>query len=165
MQVHARLSQLRMSPRKVRLILGLIRGQRIPAAVRQLEFAPQAAARPVLKLLKSAMANAEHNFNADPSTFRVIKVTADGGPVLSRWQQKAFGRATPIRKRTSHIHIVIGDETIADAHKKSGVGSRESGVKETKKDGAKKAEKKVEKIEKKTKTARAAKPRAAKSAK
>lgn len=144
-----------MSPRKVRLVLGLIRGQSVPAAVRQLEFASQAAARPVLKLLKSAMANAEHNFQLDPSALRVIKITADGGPVLSRWQQKAFGRATPIRKRTSHIHLVIGDESIADAHRKPQRVSRDSGAK------AKKTEKKA----KTAKAPRAAKPRAANAAK
>jgi large subunit ribosomal protein L22 len=131
MQVHARLNQLRMSPRKVRLVIGLIRGLPAPAAVRQLEFAPKAAALPVLKLLKSAMANAEHNFHLDASTLRVAKVTADGGPVLKRWSQKAFGRAAPIRKRTAHIHLVLSDEPIADVHRKAGIGHRASGIEKT----------------------------------
>jgi large subunit ribosomal protein L22 len=109
-----------MSPRKVRLVIGLIRGQLAPAAVRQLEFAPQAAALPVLKLLKSAMANAEHNFQIDPATLRVAKITADGGPILHRYTQKAFGRGAPIRKRTVHIHIVLSDEPIVDVHKSAG---------------------------------------------
>ncbi len=110
-----------MSPRKVRLIIGMIRGMTAPAAVRQLEFAPQAAALPVLKLLKSAMANAEHNFQIDPATLRVAKITADGGPILHRYTQKAFGRGAPIRKRTAHIHIVLSDEPISDVHKSAGM--------------------------------------------
>ncbi len=147
-----------MSPRKVRLVIGLIRGLPAPAAVRQLEFAPKAAALPVLKLLKSAMANAEHNFQIDPSTLRVAKITADGGPVMKRWQQKAFGRATPIRKRTAHVEIVLSDESIADVHKNSGVGRRASGVGKTEKPV------KAEKTKKtRIRVPRAAKARAAKA--
>ena len=118
MQVQARLRNLRMSPRKVRLVIDLVRGMKASSAIHQLEFCNKAAAEPVLKLLKSAMANAEHNHQIDPADLRIAKVTADGGPTLKRWRARAFGRAAPIRKRTSHITLVLSDESIQDVHTK-----------------------------------------------
>lgn len=107
-----------MSPRKVRLVVDVIRGKAVPLAVTQLQFLQKDAARPVLKLLQSAMANAEHNFKLDPSTLRVKSVVADGGPTLKRWRPRAFGRAAPIRKRTTHITLVLTDEKAAPVGKK-----------------------------------------------
>jgi len=116
MQVYARLRQLRMAPRKVRLVADLIRGCTVEGAVNQLAFCDKAAAEPLTKLVKSAAANAEHNFQADLSTLRVAKITVDGGPTLGRWRARAYGRAAPIRKRSSHITLVLSDESVIDVH-------------------------------------------------
>lgn len=110
MDVHAKLRYLRMSPRKVRLIIDVIRGMKAEEAETRLAFLPKAAAYPVLKLLRSAMANAEHNFKLSRANLWVKTVMADGGPTLHRWQPRAMGRATPIRKRTTHVTLVLSDE-------------------------------------------------------
>lgn len=116
MQVNARLKFLRMAPRKVRLVINLVRGLPVHAALEQLVFCNKEAARPVAKLIKSAMANAEHNFQLDASKLRIAKITADGGPTLHRWRARAHGSAAPIRKRTSHITLILSDETPAQVH-------------------------------------------------
>lgn len=105
-----------MAPRKVRLVADLIRGCTVEGAVNQLAFCDKAAAEPLTKLLKSAAANAEHNFQADLATLRVAKITVDGGPTLGRWRARAYGRAAPIRKRSSHITLVLSDESVVDVH-------------------------------------------------
>ena len=97
-----------MSPRKVRLVIDVIRGMGVGQARSQLHVMKKAAAEPVLKLLESAAANATHNFNLDSAQMYVKSITADGGPVLGRWRARAFGRAAPIRKRTTHISITLG---------------------------------------------------------
>lgn len=107
MEVIAKAKNIRMSPRKVRLVIDVIRGMDVTRAQTQLRFLKKAAALPVLKLLNSAIANAEHNFQMDKATLLVKTITADGGPTIHRWTPKAFGRAAPIRKRTSHITIVL----------------------------------------------------------
>jgi large subunit ribosomal protein L22 len=105
-----------MSPRKVRLVVDLIRGLSVDAAMQQLMFCNKAAALPVMKLLKSAVANAEHNHQADVSTLRIAKITADAGTTLHRFRPRAHGSAAPIRKRSSHIDIILSDETAAAVH-------------------------------------------------
>ncbi|MBE7525050.1 50S ribosomal protein L22 [Patescibacteria group bacterium] len=109
MEVRARLRYLRMSPRKVRLVIDMVRGMKVSAAAHQLEFLQKEAAKPVLKLLKSAVANAEHNHKLDASSLIIKAITADGGPTLYRWMPRAHGRATPLRKRTTHITLVLTD--------------------------------------------------------
>jgi len=106
----ATLRGLRMSPRKVRLLASLIRGRRVDDARLQLQFAAKFAARPLLKLLQSAVANAVENHDLKSDSLVVKSVTVDGGPILYRFQPRAMGRATPIRKRTSHITIVLEGE-------------------------------------------------------
>lgn len=96
-----------MAPRKVRLVADLIRGKKALKAVDTLTLLPKAGARPILKLLKSAIANAKHNFSLEADTLRIAKLTVDGGPSLKRFTPKAHGRATPIRERTSHINLVL----------------------------------------------------------
>jgi large subunit ribosomal protein L22 len=113
-----------MSPRKVRLVIDVVRGMSVDAAIHQLTFNPKEAARPVLKLLRSAIANAEHNHGLDPKMLRIAKITADGGPVLHRWRARAHGRAAPIRKRTSHVQIILSDESPADVHRSQVKGGR-----------------------------------------
>ena len=107
MEVHASLRRLQMSPRKVRLVVDTVRGLPIQEAEVRLTFLQKAAATPILKLLKSATANAEHNFKLDPRTLVIKKISADDGPTLKRWRPRAFGRAAPIRKRTTHVSITL----------------------------------------------------------
>lgn len=107
MDIRASARYIHMSPRKIRLVVDVVRGMDASSAVQQLRFLNKAAARPVLKLLESAMANAQNNFSIDPTTLFVKKVCADQGPVFKRWQPRAMGRATPIRKPTTHISVVL----------------------------------------------------------
>lgn len=107
----AKLRYLRMSPRKVRLLVGLVRGMKAAKAAEQLRWSKLAAAKPVLKLLNSAIANAKNNNAAKEDTLVIKEAFVDGGPTLKRWQPRAFGRANPIRKRTSHVTIVLQGET------------------------------------------------------
>lgn len=107
MEVKAKARYIRMSPRKVRLVIDVIRGLSVNDARAQLMVMKKAAAEPVRKLLESAIANAEHNFNLNADELYVKRIMADGGPTLGRWRARAFGRAAPIRKRTSHISIIL----------------------------------------------------------
>lgn len=110
MEVKAYLRFLRMSPRKVRLVVDAIRGLSVAAAETKLHFVPKLASEPVLKLLLSAVANANHNFHLQKEDLYVKSIVADGGPTLKRFRARAFGRAAPIRKRTTHITIVLADK-------------------------------------------------------
>ena len=116
MEVIASLQSYRQSPRKVRLIATAIRGKRVSDAVTELDFMVKRGATPMKKLLMSAIANAEHNFKLDKSTMVVKNVTVDGGVTMKRSMPRAFGRAYPIHKRTSHITIVL-DEGVVKAKK------------------------------------------------
>ena len=107
MDVHASLRFLRMAPRKVRLVVDSIRGLSAVNADARLSFIKKGAALPVQKLLRSAMANAEHNFHLNKEDLIVKTITADGGPVLKRMRPRAQGRSAPIRKRTTHIMLVL----------------------------------------------------------
>ena len=110
-----------MSSRKVRLVIDLIRGARVEKAQTQLRFANKLAAEPVLKLLNSAIANAVHNFQLNKDELKITAITADEGPILDRWHPRAHGRAMPIRKRSTHISIILEaipqkakDETVVE---------------------------------------------------
>jgi large subunit ribosomal protein L22 len=104
---------VRMTPMKVRRVVDLIRGMEAREALSVLQFAPQAASEPVAKLLASAVANAEHNHQLDPSTLVVSVAYVDEGPTLKRFRPRAQGRAFRINKRTSHITIEV--ESVAPA--------------------------------------------------
>lgn len=108
-EIKAHLRYLRMAPRKVRLVTQSIRGKRAKNAEIQLCFTQKAAALPVLKLLRSAMANAKHNFQIDVDRLMVRSIRVDGGPTLKRFMPRARGMASSIRKRTSHITLVLSD--------------------------------------------------------
>lgn len=111
MQVRAQARMVRMSPRKVQLIVATIRGQRAAAALAQLQFAPHAAAREVWKVVRSAVANAENNYGLNPDDLVVVTATADQGPNYPmRFRAKARGQAGPIEKKTTHITVVVDDE-------------------------------------------------------
>lgn len=116
MKITATARFVRMSSRKVRLVCDTIRGKSAEEALTILQFTNKHASMPVAKLLKSAVANAEHNFNLDKKNLVVRTITADHGPVLKRFLPRAFGRATPLRKPSVHIQIVLED--VAPAAKK-----------------------------------------------
>lgn len=126
-QAIAKLRYLRTAPRKVRLLVDLIRGMKADEAVAQLENSQKNAANPVLKLLKSAIANAINNENLDEKTLVVKAAFVDKGPMLKRWMPRAMGRAAAIHKHTSHITIVLEGE-VKEGKKKV----KKEEVKETK---------------------------------
>jgi large subunit ribosomal protein L22 len=107
MEARAQARYARVTPRKARRVVDLIRG--LPAAEAQavLRFAPQAASGPVYKVLSSAIANAEHNDDLDPDTLWVSRAWVDEGPTLKRYRPRSMGRAYRINKRTSHITVVV----------------------------------------------------------
>lgn len=109
MEVKAQLRFLRASPRKVKLVIDLIRGHKVQTALDQLRVLPQAAARPVMKLLNSAIANARHNNKLEAVNLWVKSVEVGQGPRLKRWTPRAMGRATPIQQPTCHIRLVLSD--------------------------------------------------------
>ncbi len=115
MEVKAKAKFIRISPRKVRLVLGVVRGMAVSAARQQLAFMNKGAAEPVMKLLNSAVANALNNFGLSEETLKIKTIVADGGPILYRYRPRAMGRAAPIRKRTSHITIVLEGSKAGDA--------------------------------------------------
>lgn len=99
---------LRIAPRKARLVADAVRGKSIPEAVSILQFTNKAAAKIVGDVVKSAAANAEHNLDADPDELFVRDIRVDEGPTIKRYRARAMGRATMIRKRTSHITVQLG---------------------------------------------------------
>ena len=107
MEAKAKATYVRMSPRKVQIVLDLIRNQPADKAMAILKFTPKAACEPVSKVLKSAIANAENNYNMDVSRLVVSEAHVAPGPVLKRIQPRAQGRAYRINKRTSHITLVL----------------------------------------------------------
>lgn len=96
-----------MAPRKARLMATVIKGLSVNDAEAQLSINPKRASEPVLKLLRSAIANAVNNAKMDPAKLIVKEVRVDGGPMLKRWLPRAQGRATPIQKKSSHITLVL----------------------------------------------------------
>jgi large subunit ribosomal protein L22 len=109
MESKAKLRYLRMSPQKVRLVVDLIRDKNVGEALEILEFINKAAARPVSKLIKSAVANASQNESIDVDTLYVKNIYVDAGPTLKRIMFRAMGRANRILKRTSHISVVLDE--------------------------------------------------------
>lgn len=103
----AKLRYLRVSPRKTRLVVNLVRGKTLAEAVSILTFTHRAASEPVRKLLESAASNAE-NAGVDPDALFVKEIFVDEGPTLRRFRPRAMGRATRINKATSHVTCVLG---------------------------------------------------------
>lgn len=100
---------VRIAPRKVRLVLDLVRGKKVGEALGILEFTPRAASLPVAKVIKSAAANAEHNYGMNVEDLVISQAFANEGPTLKRFRPRAKGSASSINKRTSHITIVVSD--------------------------------------------------------
>ena len=110
MEVRAKLRFVRVSPRKARLVADLIRGKASEEAMNILTFTKKAASKILIKLLKSAIANATQKKTIDIDRLYVKKIAVDQGPTMKRFQPRALGRATTIRKRSSHITIVLDEE-------------------------------------------------------
>lgn len=127
-QAKAKLNELRMAPRKVRLLIDLIRGLDVEEARSQLKVSKKDASKPVLKLLNSAVANAEHNHNLDKSTLSVKIAQVDQGPTLKRHQPRAFGRTTPVHKKSSHVKIVLEGEEATTTRNSESVSSNQQEV-------------------------------------
>lgn len=109
MEVKAVEKYIRISPRKARLVADVVRGQNAKKSLVQLQFMPKKAAKIIYKALKSAIANAENNFNLDGETLVISKITVDNGPTLKRFRPRAKGMASHIRKRTSHVTVTVSD--------------------------------------------------------
>jgi large subunit ribosomal protein L22 len=109
-EVKAIAKYIRMSPLKVRRVLDQIRGRSYREALIILEFMPYKACEEIVKVLRSAVANAEHNNGMDPAKLVVSTAFADGGPVLKRFRPRAQGRAYQIRKPTCHITVAVAEE-------------------------------------------------------
>ncbi|GIW42868.1 MAG: 50S ribosomal protein L22 [Candidatus Binatia bacterium] len=114
MEARSVVKYLRISPRKLRLVADLVRGVPVEQALKVLEFTPKRGARMIAKALRSAVANAESaSARLDVDSLRVAVIRVDGGPTLKRFLPRAHGRATPIRKRTSHLTIVVSDQPVS----------------------------------------------------
>ena len=106
---HATAKHIRISSRKVKIVIDLIRGKQVMEAKAILKSTPKAAGEPVEKLLDSAIANAENNMELSRDNLYVAEIYANQGPTLRRYRPRAQGRATRIRKRTSHITIILDE--------------------------------------------------------
>ncbi len=109
MEARAVSRHLRISPRKARLVVDMIRGKSVDEALKILDFTPKKAAKMVTKTLKSVVANAENTQNVDVDQLYVKRIAVDEGIVIKRFLPRAHGRATPIHKRTSHITIIVDE--------------------------------------------------------
>jgi len=109
MEAKAHLKYARISPRKVQIACDLIRGKSVPQATALLMATPKAASELMLKLVKSAVANAENNHQMDPENLYISATYANPGPIIKRMRPRAQGRAFRINKRTSHITVCVSE--------------------------------------------------------
>ena len=116
METKAFLKHLRISPRKVRLVVDLVRGMKAQRALEYLEFVNKKSSKPLIKLINSAVANSKFNYDIKEDNLYIKTITVGEGPTLKRWRARAFGKAAQIRKRTSHINLVLAE--IKDSGKK-----------------------------------------------
>lgn len=113
MEVKAVAKYIRMSPRKVRLVVDAVRGKPVNEALALLQFMPQAAAREVAKVVKSAVANAENNNQLAAEDLYIARISADEGPSLKRFRPRSRGQAQTIRKPSTHITVVVDEKEVA----------------------------------------------------
>ena len=109
MEVMAKARGLRVSPRKARLVVDMVRGKSVPDALAILRFVPNKSAKYVAKVVKSAAANAEHNHDLDPDRLYIKRIYADEGPTYRRWRARARGRVNRRLKRTAHITVIVDE--------------------------------------------------------
>jgi large subunit ribosomal protein L22 len=112
MEVRAVAKDIPISPRKVRLVVDAVRGRKVDEALNMLRFMPQNAAKDVYKVVKSAAANAENNYNLDADTLWIQRIYADDGRTLKRLWRRNMGRANRVLKRSSHITVVVEDREV-----------------------------------------------------
>ncbi len=124
MEARATLQFLKMSPRKVKLVIDVVRGLSIARAEEQLLNMPKKAAEPILKLIKSAEANAVNNFKLVKENLFIKKIAVNQGPVISRYKPRAFGRAFPIRKPTCHVEVIVAEKSAVAAVNKPKVNKK-----------------------------------------
>ena len=110
MEVTARARYVRVSPRKARLVTDLVKGKKVEEALNILAFTKKAFAKTLIKVINSAVANAQQNNQMDVDTLMVKRIAIDGGPTLKRYIPRAMGRATMVRKRTSHVTVVLDEK-------------------------------------------------------
>ena len=112
MEARAIVRHIGMSPRKMRVVANMVRGERVPDAMNLLRFMPKRGAKLILKALESATANAEDKSGGDVDLdeLRIKTIFVDGGPIIKRWMPRAMGRANRINHRTSHLTLVVSDE-------------------------------------------------------
>lgn len=110
MKVQAVAKYIRISPSKMKPICDMVRGQNVDQAIAILKFTPRKGARLLLKVLKSAVANAENNNELSPDKLIVKEVYANQGPTLKRWNAGSMGRANPVLSRSSHIGVVVAEK-------------------------------------------------------
>jgi len=111
MEVRAVSKYVRISPRKVHKVIGAVKGKSAESGIQTLKFMPQKAASILEKIVRSAVANADHNADIDIDLLVIRNIIADQGPTLKRWKARARGRGTRILKRTSHITVILAEET------------------------------------------------------
>jgi large subunit ribosomal protein L22 len=122
MEVVATAKWVRTTARKARLVSAMVTGLPVAEALVVLNFSPRSAAADIAKVIKSAAANAEHNYNLDASSLRVARVEVDGAMIIKRWRAKPRGMAGSIFKRTSHLRaFVTDDEMPANVRRRSAV--------------------------------------------
>ena len=111
MEVQAILKYVRVSPQKVRTLVGAVKGKPVETALQTLKFMPTKAAGIVEKVMRSAVANADQNPDIDVDNLVVRNIIADQGPSMKRWRARARGRGTRVLKRSSHITVILAEET------------------------------------------------------
>jgi large subunit ribosomal protein L22 len=112
--IRARASYIRMSPRKVRLVIDLVRGKPVGEALAILRLSTKSAGHPVSKVIRSAVANAQENYGLQEDELFVSEIAADGGPIAKRGRFAARGRWKPIKKRSCHIHVALREVAPVD---------------------------------------------------
>jgi len=110
MEVRAVAKDTGVSPRKVRPLVDMVRGKKVDEALTMLRFTPTPTARVVAKVVKSAAANAENNFQMDPSDLKIVGISADEARTLKRFRPRARGRVGPILKHSSHITVIVAGQ-------------------------------------------------------
>lgn len=110
MEAKAIAKHIRISPRKLKPIADLVRGKKVDEAIAILKFTPRRGAEAFLKVVESAKANAENNFDMDVESLYVAEIYANQGPTMKRWKAGSMGRANPIKRRTSHLGVVLKEK-------------------------------------------------------
>lgn len=118
MPVQAIAKGVHLSPRKVGVVAGLVRGRSVEDALTILEHTPRRSAQAVMKVIASAKANADYNHGLKPNTLQIVEISVTAGPRMRRYRPAAHGRALPFQRRSSHIRVVVDGEKRASEAKK-----------------------------------------------